>query len=272
MYAAPAEYDALALVVSVIAEDASAWHEVYGTRAHDYRMTTAALQAFDEANPQPLDLGLNIQCGLCERRMSFHEGDPDSRLPAAYSCNHKHDDGRYHRVSSEDVDDAIDRHLRSRLRGRRHWVLAPELAPEPELVAAYADHLNAKIKTYDDHIGAAKLDRFLARERARLTKQLEQVRGVQEHGVFVVADLNTFADDYWRSTSAPDRATELGRALLVESVVCYRSSIRVVTRFDDHTALYRRLRTEELRHEIATARAHLSELEEELHELTDPVA
>ncbi|GII96735.1 zinc ribbon domain-containing protein [Sinosporangium siamense] len=272
MFSAPAKYDALALIVAVIAEDAGVWNEVYATRAHDYRVTVAALQAFDEANPQPLDLGLKVTCGLCERRMSFHDEELNSRLPPTYYCDHKHDDGRYHHVSKEDVDDAIDRHLRSRLRGRRHWLMAPELSPAPELVAAYADHLKAKIKTYDDHIGAAKADRFLAHERARIATRLEEVRRIQEHGVFVVAGLDTFADGHWRSTPASDRATELGRALLVDRVVCGRSNIRIVTHFDDHTALYRRLRSEELQREIATARVHLSELEEELAELSGPLA
>jgi hypothetical protein len=38
-----------------------------GTRAHGHRTTIEALGAFDEVNPQPMELGLNVRCGLCDR-------------------------------------------------------------------------------------------------------------------------------------------------------------------------------------------------------------
>ncbi|WP_066366163.1 zinc ribbon domain-containing protein [Herbidospora mongoliensis] len=260
MYGEPTRYDALALIVTVIAGDDDAWKEVYGTRAQDYRSTVAALRSFDEANPPPLDLGVNVRCGICDRRMSFHEAIPDSKIKAAYYCDVRHSDGRYHRVYKEEIDVAVGRHLRLELRGRSHWVVAPELAPEPESVAAYADRLAAKIQVFDRHIGAAGSDESLGRERALLVSRLAQARDIQERGVFAAAGL----DSYWHG----DQTTELGRALLIDRVGCDRAGIDVVSHFEEGTDLYRRLRTEELTGEINGLRAHLSALEEELDELS----
>ncbi|RBQ14719.1 hypothetical protein DP939_39640 [Spongiactinospora rosea] len=90
--------------------------------------------------------------------------------------------------------------------------------------------------------------------------QLEQVQEIQRQGAFVVAGLDAFARNPWRAISSRDRSafSDLGRALLINSVVSHRDDIKVITRFDEDTPLYRRLRVEELQEEIATARTELS--------------
>jgi hypothetical protein len=268
-YSAEVRYDALALIAPAIADGDDSWIQVYGTRAHDHRTTIEALRAFDEVNPQPTGLCLNVRCGLCDRPMPLYESDPGSKIPPGYSCDHRHADGLYHHVDKANVDDVVDRLLHRRLNGRFRWALAAELAPAAKSLAAYVDYLKAKIETYDVHIGVAKADRSLSRRRARLTLQLEQVRAIQEQGVFAVAELDMFVRSPWRAASSHGREsfTDLGRALLVERVVCHREDIQVVTRLDEDTALHRKLRAEELREQIAAAQADLQELEEELVEL-----
>ncbi len=258
------KYDALALIAPVIADGDESWIQVYGTRAQDHRTVTAKLSAFDEANPQPLELVLNVRCGLCDQLMALHEWKGRSEM--AYACEHRHADGRYHHTDKETVDDAVDRMLIRRLDDRSHWALAPELAPAPEVLATYVVHLVAKLEIYDAHIGAAKADRLLSGLRARLSAQLGQVREIQEHGAFVVAGLDAFARNPWRSVSTRglQSFTDLGRAILVERVICHREHVQVSTRIDRGTSIHRRLRAEELREEIAATREELRNLEVEL--------
>ncbi|MFD0883023.1 hypothetical protein ACFQ08_00365 [Streptosporangium algeriense] len=262
-------YDALALIVTAIADGDDSWAEVYGTRAHDHRKVIAELRAFDETNPQPMELGVNVLCGLCGRVMDVWDGDAKYELPPAYSCDRRHADGRYHHADKAEVDTMIDYTLLPQLHGRFQWVLSPELAPDPASLVSYADHLQAKINTYDTHIGAAKADGSLKHQRERLTTRLALVRAIQEQGVFTVARLDALVRDPWTATSQHRRGmfTDLGRALLVERVVCHRDDIEVFTRFDEDTALYRRLRAEDLREQIAAARSQLRRLEEELARL-----
>ncbi|MBF8187840.1 hypothetical protein ITP53_19290 [Nonomuraea sp. K274] len=269
-----AKYDTLALIASLIAEDDPCWSEVYGTRADDWRAVTAALRAFDEANPQPMDLGLNVRCGLCSRRMALHERESRADVPSMYECGHRHTDGRFHHEEKADVHRVVDRVLLDALNGRFSWVTAPELAPAPAALVAYADYLTAKIATYDAHIGAAKADAALSRQHTDRVARLEQVGMMQEHGVFAVAGPDALVREPWRSRSARDDGvfTDLGRALLVDRVVCHRDGIEVFTRLDEGTALYRRLYAEDLRQEIRVARAQLQMLEDELTELEETPA
>ncbi|MER6826894.1 hypothetical protein ABT352_12985 [Streptosporangium sp. NPDC000563] len=268
------EYDTLALIASLIAEDDSCWSEVYGTRADDWRAVTAALRAFDEANPQPMDLSLNVRCGLCGRRMALHERESRADVPSVYACEHRHTDGRFHHEEKTDVHRVVDRVLLDTLNGRFFWVTAPELAPAPAALVAYADHLTAKIATYDAHIGAAKADAALSRQRTDLVARLEQVGMIKEHGVFAVAGLDALVREPWRGGSSRDDGvlTDLGRSLLVDRVACHRDGIEVFTHLDEGTALYRRLYAEDLRKEIRVARSRLQMLEDELTELEETPA
>ncbi|MEV5892252.1 hypothetical protein [Nonomuraea fuscirosea] len=267
-------YDTLALIASLVAEDDPCWSEIYGTRADDWRAVTAALRAFDEANSQPMDLGLNVRCGLCGRRMALHEREGRADVPSMYGCEHRHTDGRFHREEKVGVHRAVDRVLLDALNGRFSWVTAPELAPAPAALAAYADHLTAKIATYDAYIGAAKANADLSRQRTDLVTRLEQVVMVQRHGVFAVAGLDALAREPWRGRVARDDGvfTDLGRALLVDRVVCHRDGIEVFTHLDEGTALHRRLYAEDLRKEIRVARIQLEMLEDELAELEETPA
>ncbi|MFC5824434.1 hypothetical protein [Nonomuraea insulae] len=269
-----AKYDTLALITSLIAEDDPCWSEVYGTRANDWRSVTVALRVFDEANPQPMDLGLNVRCGLCGRRMALYERESRADVPSAYACGHRHPDGRFHREEKADVHLVVDRALLNALNGRFSWVAAPELAPAPAALVAYADYLTAKIATYDAHIGAAKADAVLSRQHTDQLARLEQVGMIQEHGVFAVAGLDALVREPSRGRPARDDGvfTDLGRALLVDRVVCYRDGIKVFTHLDDGTALYRRLYAEDLREEIREARIRLQMLEDELTELEETPA
>ncbi|GAA3111621.1 hypothetical protein [Streptosporangium carneum] len=64
--------------------------------------------------------------------------------------------------------------------------------------------------------------------------------------------------------------TDLGRALLVERVVCRRDDIEVFARFDENSALYRRLlRADEVREQIAATWSQLRRFEEELAGLSE---
>jgi hypothetical protein len=272
------EYVAIALVAQVLAGGDNTWSRVYGTRAEDYRATAGALAAFDAANPEPMRLAPDVRCGDCGNTMNVHapvdlgRGD---REEAIYDCGIRHEDGRYRHYNKDGVDTAIDRELVRLLRRHPSWAAAPEIAPSPAALAQYADYLTKKIAIYDTHIGAARDDPGLSRQRARLDDTLRQVTAIREQGALAVAGLTGHQAGRWY-LGVQGTFTDLARALLTARVEVSQSGITVFTPFDSGTPLYRTLRTREIREELADLQRRQQELTEELaglerhQQATDP--
>ena len=154
------EYVAIALIARVLAAADDSWSQVYGTRSGDYRATAEALAAFDVANSEPMQLAPDVRCGDCGNTMSLYiqsgSGRGDDRDEAGFSCDIRHEDGRYRNRKKADVDAATARELLWLLRRHPSWATAAEIAPSPEALAGYAHYLTAKIATYDVRIGAGR--------------------------------------------------------------------------------------------------------------------
>jgi hypothetical protein len=262
-------YSALALVAPVLAGGDEAWALTYAARATDYRRAIDAIEVFDRKHPEPMMLAPDVWCGDCGNRLSLHPaidyGDGEGRQ-ALYSCDVRHEDGKYRSHKKSWVDAEVDEELRRRLRDHPSWATAPELEPHPEVIATYAAHLTAKIGTYDEHIGAARADEVLARRRAELVDALEQITAIGEHGALTVAGLTTYATSHayaWSSRTF----TELARAFMTTRVEVTRAEVTVITRLDEDTPLYRSLRVREIREELTALRHRRQQLEAELAEL-----
>ena len=264
------EYVAIALVAPVLAGDYDCWSQVYGSRVGDYRATAEALAAFDAANPEPMQLTPDVRCGDCGNAMSLYipsgSGRGVDRDEARFSCDVRHEDGKYRNRKKSDVDAAADRKLLLLLRLHPSWATAPEIEPSPEALAGYAHHLTAKISAYDDHIGAASKDHWLSRQRAELETVLKQVRAMREQGSFAVAGLAGAHPTYWYIPGEPN-FTDLARALLTTRIDVSQETIAVATPFDAKRPLYRTLRTREIRDELADLERRQHELADELAEL-----
>jgi hypothetical protein len=263
------EFVALGLIAPVLAGEDDAWAMTYATRVDDYQATVSALVAFDRAHPPPLQLTPDIRCGDCGDPLSSWPGHSTGgqRIEARYSCDNRHEDGRYRRHEKSVVDEKIDWILHRRLRDHPSWATAAELEPDQEKVAAYADDLANKIAIFDARIGAAKSIDRLVKIRSRLVEGLDLVSRIREHGGLATADLTRYAAS--PVSYAPRwNFTNLARALLTKRIDVTRQAITVVTPFDDGTPLQRLLRSREIRAELAELRQRQSALERELADLS----
>jgi hypothetical protein len=264
------EYVALGLVAPVLEGGDDAWERIYGTRADDYRATVRALAEFDAGNPQPMLLTPNIRCSDCGSRLGVHppvDLGHGEKEEASYSCGTRHQDGRYRRHNKKAVDVAIDQQLIQLLRRHPSWATAAELEPDPAAIARYARYLDARIATYNTHIGAASADHGLAREKSELDKARDLVTGMWERGGLAAAGLAAYRAD--RMYIGPQVVfTDLGRALLTTRVDVSADRVAVFTAFDEGTPLHRSLRSREIQEELDTLRDHQQELTEELAALT----
>jgi hypothetical protein len=264
------KYVAIELVAPVLAgDDDDTWSQVYGSRASDYRATVEALAAFDAANPEPMRLTPDVRCGDCGNAMSLYirpgldRGDRDE---AVFSCGIRHEDGRRRSRKKADVDAAIDRELLFLLRHHPSWATAAEIEPSTEALAGYASYLTVKISAYDEHIGAASKDPELSQQREALEAALRQVGAMQVQGPFAVAGLAGNHAWGWY-IRGEENFTDLARALLTIRMEVSQKTIEVRTPFDAETALYRTLRSREIRDELADLQRRQHELADELTEL-----
>ncbi|MUN35432.1 zinc ribbon domain-containing protein [Actinomadura litoris] len=258
------QWIALGLVAPVIAGDDDAWAATYGTRADDYRATLSAMEAFDRAHPPRLRLAPDVRCGDCGGPLvpSPERGMGRRRIEAHYTCDRRHEDGRFRHYEKRVVDGEIDWSLHRRLHEHPSWAAAAELEPDPEEVAAYTAELERKIALFDACAGAAKSVDNLVRMRARLVERFVFASKVRDEGALNAAGLTRYTPYAHRWAFS-----ELARALLTSRVDVNAQFVTVATPFDEGTPLRRLLRTREIRGELADLRERQEELERELAHL-----
>ncbi|SFO16067.1 hypothetical protein SAMN04489713_104326 [Actinomadura madurae] len=262
------ELVALGLVAPVLAGADDAWVLTYATRADDYRTTVSAMEDFDRAYPPRLRLAPDIRCGECGDPLSSWPGIPGSepRIEAAYSCDNRHEDGKYRHHEKSLVDERIDSILHRRLREHPPWATAKELEFDQGAVAAYADDLARKMAIFDACVGAAKSVDELVKTRSQLAEGLDLVSRIRDQGCLAIADLTRYAAGYAAYTPRWT-FSELARALLTKRIDVTEQSVTVFTLFDDGTPLQRLLRSREIKDELAELGERQRELEQELADL-----
>jgi hypothetical protein len=192
------------------------------------------------------------------------------KIEAGYACDARHEDGKHLRLDRKDVDSTIDWLLVRRLSNHPSWAGAPELEPAPELLARYADHLDARAAQYDQHIGSASADAKLSRMRAELGDEITLLADMRAHGALRTAGVAGPREWGPWSTINPAPFSDLARALLTERIEVTETTINVIARFEEGTPLYRTLRAREIREELAAMRRQEEQLRAELAALEAP--
>jgi hypothetical protein len=188
-------------------------------------------------------------------------------VPARYACDSRQADS-HPRREKDDVDEVIDRRLLSLLRDHRSWATAAELEPTTEAIAGYAEYLAARMAVYDAHIGAARDNPALRRQRADLHDTLQLVTTIQQRGALAAARLTYFYPHSWHDREESP-FTELARALLTTRVEVSELVVTVSTPIDEGTELRRVLRVRELRTELNELETRHREVVEELASLEE---